>query len=541
MAANAIPILLSNEEIINLFYAAFASYDLPQWTLVKMPRNVNVNKNKIKRHKLNGWRFRRHSSKAFFPCKKCLKTRKENDTCCWVSEYGTVLFRARFDEYTNEYGDLHGVGLIQMKIYTQGCERCPIYTAAQFSYEQWCETFYWLYIWILEEFYGYIFPNSHGNQRWRQTKPHRTALCEARRDGVGKSCLLLQFTDKRFRAVNDATIGVEFGNRFVTIDGKSIKLQIWDTAGQELYRSITRSYYRAAAAAFLVYDISKRKTFDHMTMWLNEMQEYSTSDMIFVLVGNKCDLSNEREVQKEEGEAFAQKHEIMFMETSAKTATNVEELFVNTAFKIYDKIKTGVIDPTNELNGIMLGRPQLSPDDSKHDNKCSPPPVMPIDDICANATWHQNGIIVAGGNGEGSTLNQLSGPEGLFVDGNAAIYVADFWNSRVIVFELTCSHMSSFILVSSGRGGWWQRMIVDKIDTVYIVDFDNHRVVRWLKGSKSGSVIIGGRDIVSGIDQLSGPTDMGFDRQGNLYVTDYGNERVQMFTINKSSCTKSTS
>ncbi|CAF3586827.1 unnamed protein product [Rotaria socialis] len=348
--------------------------------------------------------------------------------------------------------------------------------------------------------------------------------------GVGKSCLLLQFTDKRFRAVNDATIGVEFGNRFVTIDGKSIKLQIWDTAGQELYRSITRSYYRAAAAAFLVYDISKRKTFDHMTMWLNEMQEYSTSDMIFVLVGNKCDLSNEREVQKEEGEAFAQKHEIMFMETSAKTATNVEELFVNTAFKIYDKIKTGVIDPTNELNGIMLGRPQLSPDDSKHDNKCSPPPVMPIDDICANATWHQNGIIVAGENGEGSTLNQLNGPEGLFVDGNAAIYVADFWNSRVIVFELTCSHMSSFILV-----------IVDKIDTVYIVDFDNHRVVRWLKGSKSGSVIIGGRDIVSGIDQLSGPTDMGFDRQGNLYVTDYGNERVQMFTINKSSCTKSTS
>ncbi|CAF5229044.1 unnamed protein product, partial [Rotaria magnacalcarata] len=76
----------------------------------------------------------------------------------------------------------------------------------------------------------------------------------------------------------------------------------------------------------------------------------------------------------------------------------------------------------------------------------TPPPVMPIDDICANATWHQNGIIVAGGNGDGSALNQLNGLEELFVDDNSAIYVADFWNSRVIIFELICSHMSSFIL-----------------------------------------------------------------------------------------------
>jgi Ras-related protein Rab-2A len=84
------------------------------------------------------------------------------------------------------------------------------------------------------------------------------------RAGVGKSCLLLQFTDKRFQHVHDLTIGVEFGSRMVTIDNKQIKLQIWDTAGQESFRSITRSYYRGAAGALLVYDITRRETFNHL-------------------------------------------------------------------------------------------------------------------------------------------------------------------------------------------------------------------------------------------------------------------------------------
>ena len=82
--------------------------------------------------------------------------------------------------------------------------------------------------------------------------------------GVGKSCLLLQFTDKRFQPVHDLTIGVEFGARMVTIDGKQIKLQIWDTAGQESFRSITRSYYRGAAGALLVYDITRRETLNSL-------------------------------------------------------------------------------------------------------------------------------------------------------------------------------------------------------------------------------------------------------------------------------------
>ncbi|CAF3802060.1 unnamed protein product [Rotaria sp. Silwood1] len=103
MNANAIPILLSNKEIVDLFYAAFEFYHLPEWTLEKMPRNVNVKKNKIKRHVANGWHFRRHSSKAFFPCPKCMKTKPENNEHFWVSEYGTVLFRARLDDHTDEH------------------------------------------------------------------------------------------------------------------------------------------------------------------------------------------------------------------------------------------------------------------------------------------------------------------------------------------------------------------------------------------------------------------------------------------------------
>lgn len=105
--------------------------------------------------------------------------------------------------------------------------------------------------------------------------------------GVGKSCLLLQFTDKRFQPVHDLTIGVEFGARMITIDGKQIKLQIWDTAGQEAFRSITRSYYRGAAGALLVYDITRRETFSHLTTWLDDARQHSNSNMVIMLIGNK--------------------------------------------------------------------------------------------------------------------------------------------------------------------------------------------------------------------------------------------------------------
>jgi len=173
--------------------------------------------------------------------------------------------------------------------------------------------------------------------------------------GAGKSCLLLQFTDKRFQPVHDLTIGVEFGARMVTIDNRQIKLQIWDTAGQESFRSITRSYYRGAAGALLVYDISRRETFAHLTRWLEEARQNGNENMTIMLIGNKCDLEHRRQVSPEEGKKFAEDHGLMFLETSAKTAHNVEDAFLKPAQEIYSKIQRGIYDVSNESYGIKVG------------------------------------------------------------------------------------------------------------------------------------------------------------------------------------------
>ncbi|KAI3992157.1 hypothetical protein MKX01_015048 [Papaver californicum] len=166
--------------------------------------------------------------------------------------------------------------------------------------------------------------------------------------GVGKSCLLLQFTDKRYQPVHDITIGVDFGARMITIDNKPIKLQIWDTAGQESFRSITGFYYRGAAGALLVYDITRRETFDHLASWLEFVRQHVNANMTIMLIGNKGDLAHRRAVSTEEGEKFARENGLIFMEASAKTAQNVEEAFISTAAVIYKKTRDGVFDVSKE-------------------------------------------------------------------------------------------------------------------------------------------------------------------------------------------------
>ncbi len=107
---------------------------------------------------------------------------------------------------------------------------------------------------------------------------------------VGKSCILLQFTDNKFRNQHELTIGVEFGAKTIEIDKKLIKIQIWDTAGQEAFQAITRTYYKGAVGALLVYDITRKETFEHAVKWLDEVRNNSTKNITIILIGNKKDL-----------------------------------------------------------------------------------------------------------------------------------------------------------------------------------------------------------------------------------------------------------
>jgi len=172
--------------------------------------------------------------------------------------------------------------------------------------------------------------------------------------GVGKSCLLTQFTEHRFHTVHEVTVGVEFGTRNVEINGKIIKLQVWDTAGQETFRSIARSYYRGAAGALLVYDVTRRETFEHLSAWLHDAREYSGPELVIMVVGNKTDLEAQRTVTKEEGEKFAKDNGLVFLEASAKTAEGVEEAFKAVAQNVVDKIDRHIIDPRT-YPGTKLG------------------------------------------------------------------------------------------------------------------------------------------------------------------------------------------
>jgi len=123
------------------------------------------------------------------------------------------------------------------------------------------------------------------------------------------------------------TIGVEFGAKTIELNGKTVKIQIWDTAGQEAFQAITRTYYKGAIGALLVYDITRRETFTHVTKWLDDVRTNSSKNVTVILIGNKKDLEDKRQVSYEEGEAFAKENGLMFLETSAKTAYNVVESF----------------------------------------------------------------------------------------------------------------------------------------------------------------------------------------------------------------------
>lgn len=177
--------------------------------------------------------------------------------------------------------------------------------------------------------------------------------------GTGKSCLLHQFIENKFKQDSNHTIGVEFGSKVVNVGGKTVKLQIWDTAGQERFRSVTRSYYRGAAGALLVYDITSRETYNALTNWLTDARTLASPNIVIILCGNKKDLDAEREVTFLEASRFAQENELMFLETSALTGENVEEAFLKCARTILNKIESGELDPERMGSGIQYGDASL--------------------------------------------------------------------------------------------------------------------------------------------------------------------------------------
>ncbi|MBA0763636.1 hypothetical protein Gotri_013062 [Gossypium trilobum] len=152
---------------------------------------------------------------------------------------------------------------------------------------------------------------------------------------VGKSQLLSRFTRNEFNIDSKATIGVEFQTKTLLIDHKSVKAQIWDTAGQERYRAVTSAYYRGAVGAMLVYDITKRQSFDHVAKWLEELRGHADKNIVIMLVGNKSDLASLRAVPIEDAKEFAQRESLFLMETSALEATNVESAFLTVVTEIY--------------------------------------------------------------------------------------------------------------------------------------------------------------------------------------------------------------
>jgi len=178
--------------------------------------------------------------------------------------------------------------------------------------------------------------------------------------GVGKSCLLVRWVDNEFFEEPDKyTIGVDYKFKTVTVKDKTVKLQIYDTAGQERFRTVTASFYRGAHGILLVYDITDKDSFGaRVEEWLREIRNYTPDNTPIVFVGNKCDLVDKRVVDTSAAKAFAEKNKLIFLETSAKTNINVNEAFMTLAELVVEqKFGTAPHQPDNQ-SVVVGGNPE---------------------------------------------------------------------------------------------------------------------------------------------------------------------------------------
>jgi small GTP-binding protein len=172
--------------------------------------------------------------------------------------------------------------------------------------------------------------------------------------GVGKSCLSIKASRNYFEDFYSPTVGFEFLTFNVKIEDKTVKLQIWDTCGQEVYRSLISSFYRSASLAIVVYSIEDENSFNNIEKWLNDIKTQSSPDVKIFLIGNKADLDDKRKITREQGEKFSNEHKISFFtETSAKTGLNVQNVFIQAAKELFiqhEEIKNRVSRPGSITN-----------------------------------------------------------------------------------------------------------------------------------------------------------------------------------------------
>uniref|UniRef100_A0A8C3PMH7 Ras-related protein Rab-25 n=1 Tax=Calidris pygmaea TaxID=425635 RepID=A0A8C3PMH7_9CHAR len=173
--------------------------------------------------------------------------------------------------------------------------------------------------------------------RWVFSLPPTVVLIGE--SGVGKTNLLSRFTRNEFNHDSRTTIGVEFSTRTILVGDAVVKAQIWDTAGLERYRAITSAYYRGAVGALVVFDITKHQTYDVVERWLKELYDHAEASIVVMLVGNKTDLAQAREVPMEEAKMFADNKGLLFVETSALDSTNVEQAFETILKEIFHKVQ----------------------------------------------------------------------------------------------------------------------------------------------------------------------------------------------------------
>ncbi|XP_054794392.1 ras-related protein RABE1c-like isoform X1 [Prosopis cineraria] len=204
---------------------------------------------------------------------------------------------------------------------------------------------------------------------WHLSSHHFTKCVIRSLKGVGKSCLLLRFSDGSFTTSFITTIGIDFKIRTIELDGKRIKLQIWDTAGQERFRTITTAYYRGAMGILLVYDVTDESSFNNIRNWIRNIEQHASDNVNKVLVGNKADMDeSKRAVSTSKGQALADEYGIKFFETSAKTNLNVEEVFFSIARDIKQRLAD--TDSRTEPSAIKIGQQEAGGEQAAPKSGC---------------------------------------------------------------------------------------------------------------------------------------------------------------------------